>query len=109
MTETSDRLHDKNGETDEASSVPDEEELAFNHPGGDSLEIADLLTGRTMARRLPSLIRRTFSLAWEVDRKAVIALLACQIVSGISGAPRWWRTARALRRSRRRSGRREGR
>lgn len=63
-----------------------EETLALNHPGGDSLELADLLTGRSMARRLPSLIRRTFALAWEVDRKSVLALLACQIVSGVSGA-----------------------
>ncbi|MFI6277904.1 ABC transporter ATP-binding protein [Streptomyces sp. NPDC050988] len=97
MTETADRLHDESKDTDEVKAAPaTEEELAFNHPGGDSLELADLLTGRTMARRLPSLIRRTFSLAWEVDRKAVIALLACQIVSGLSGALGLFATTEAL-------------
>ncbi|MEU1477171.1 ABC transporter ATP-binding protein [Streptomyces sp. NPDC005760] len=97
MTETANRLHDDNGETDDANSVPaGEEHLAFNHPGGDSLELAELLTGRTMARRLPSLIRRTFSLAWDVDRKAVVALLACQIVSGVSGALGLFATTKAF-------------
>jgi ATP-binding cassette subfamily B protein len=97
VTETANRLHGDNGETDDANSVPaGEEQLAFDHPGGDSLELAELLTGRTMARRLPSLIRRTFSLAWEVDRKAVVALLACQIVSGVSGALGLFATTKAF-------------
>jgi ATP-binding cassette subfamily B protein len=97
MTETADRLQDEGGETDDVTApAAAEEELAFNHPGGDSLELADLLTGRTMARRLPSLIRRTFSLAWQVDRKAVVALLACQVASGISGALGLFATTAAL-------------
>ncbi|TLS44384.1 ABC transporter ATP-binding protein [Streptomyces montanus] len=97
MTETADRLHDESGEADDVAAAPAaEEELAFDHPGGDSLELADLLTGRTMARRLPSLIRRTFSLAWQVDRTAVGVLLACQIVSGISGALGLFATTEAL-------------
>ncbi|MFP8941666.1 ABC transporter ATP-binding protein [Streptomyces fenghuangensis] len=99
MTETADRLHD-----DDASDAPAtektiaaEETLTFSHPGGDSLELADLLTGRSMARRLPSLVRRTFALAWEVDRKAVIVLLACQLVSGVSGALGLFATTEAFR------------
>jgi ATP-binding cassette subfamily B protein len=97
MTETAERLQDEGGETDDVTApAAAEEQLAFNHPGGDSLELADLLTGRTMARRLPSLIRRTFSLAWQVDRKAVVALLACQVVSGISGALGLFATTAAL-------------
>ncbi|MFG2783827.1 ATP-binding cassette domain-containing protein [Streptomyces prunicolor] len=99
MTETANRLRDGNDGNDgnyDGSTVPDEEQLAFNHPGGDSLELADLLTGRTMARRLPSLIRRTFSLAWEVDRQAVVALLSCQIISGTAGALGLFATTEAL-------------
>ncbi|MCM2431038.1 ABC transporter ATP-binding protein [Streptomyces sp. RKAG337] len=87
MTKTASTLHGEDGEARELDTdAVAEETLAFDHPGGDSLELADLLTGRSMARRLPSLVRRTFSLAWEVDRKAVIALLACQFVSGVSAA-----------------------
>ncbi|GAA3475543.1 hypothetical protein [Streptomyces yanii] len=88
MTENTSKLHDENGEDGDASTThPIEEILTFDHPGGDSLELADLLTGRSMARRLPSLIRRTFSLAWEVDPRAVAVLLACQIVSGLTSSP----------------------
>ncbi|MFK0258259.1 ABC transporter ATP-binding protein [Streptomyces sp. NPDC090445] len=39
-----------------------------------------------MARRLPHLIKRSLSVAWGVDRRSVIVLMACQIVSGIAAA-----------------------
>ncbi|MER5689407.1 hypothetical protein [Streptomyces sp. NPDC002205] len=97
MTDTTSKLHDENGEQEDASKTPLVEEiLTFDHPGGDSLELADLLTGRSMARRLPSLIRRTFSLAWEVDRRTVAVLLACQVVSGVSGALGLFATTQAF-------------
>ncbi|QIZ00224.1 hypothetical protein HEP87_48375 [Streptomyces sp. S1D4-11] len=85
MTETAGTLHGKNSEADDVSAEPAEETLTSDQPGGDSLEpaTADLLTGRSMDRRLPSLIRRTFSLAWEAGPKAVLALPACQVVSGV--------------------------
>ncbi|MBT2382982.1 ABC transporter ATP-binding protein [Streptomyces sp. ISL-11] len=35
-----------------------------------------------MSRRLPQLVRKALSLAWRVDRRAVIALLGCQVLSG---------------------------
>ncbi|MFE5326206.1 ATP-binding cassette domain-containing protein [Embleya sp. NPDC056575] len=87
MTETTGRLHGGDADAGEPDAdTPTRETLTFDHPGGDSLELAELLTGRSMARRLPSLIRRTFALAWEVDRTAVVWLLACQLVSGVSAA-----------------------
>ncbi|MET8468178.1 ABC transporter ATP-binding protein [Streptomyces sp. NPDC006422] len=104
MTEIQDRRETAEATSEEAAeqTVKDttkeaaEETLAFDHPGGDSLELAHLLTGRTMARRLPALIRRTFALAWQVDRGAVIVLLACQIVSGVFGALGLVATTQAL-------------
>ncbi|WP_327248438.1 ABC transporter ATP-binding protein [Streptomyces sp. NBC_01320] len=97
MTETTSKLHDEHGEDDDASTTPlIEETLTFDHPGGDSLELADLLTGRSMARRLPSLIRRTSSLAWEVAPRAFAVLLACQIVSGVAGALGLFATTQAF-------------
>ncbi|WP_405013536.1 ABC transporter ATP-binding protein [Kitasatospora sp. NBC_01539] len=62
------------------------EELKFQHPGGDVPEIAESMTARNMARRLPSLMRRTLGLAWRVDRGAITALLICQAISGLLGA-----------------------
>ncbi|MGY0062448.1 ABC transporter ATP-binding protein [Streptomyces sp. LZ34] len=40
------------------------------------------ITGRSMARRLPQLVRRALALAWQVDRRAVVGLVLCQVLSG---------------------------
>ncbi|WP_433435377.1 ATP-binding cassette domain-containing protein [Nonomuraea sp. CA-141351] len=61
------------------------EELTFNFSGGDT-EWTDHLTWRQLSRRLPQLVRRSFALAWAVDRRAVIVLLVCQIISGLAEA-----------------------
>lgn len=39
-----------------------------------------------MARRLPSLVRRSMQMAWRVDRGATIGLLVCQIGTGVLAA-----------------------
>lgn len=39
-----------------------------------------------MARRLPSLVRRSVQMAWRVDRGATIGLLVCQIGTGLLAA-----------------------
>ncbi|GAA4223689.1 hypothetical protein FHR32_001366 [Streptosporangium album] len=59
------------------------EELTFNFNGGDNTEWVDHLTWRRLSRRLPHLVRRSYALAWAVDRRAVIVLLACQVISGL--------------------------
>ncbi|MGW7725030.1 ATP-binding cassette domain-containing protein [Streptomyces canus] len=50
------------------------------------LQAGALLTSRTMARRLPSLVRRSVQMAWRVDRGATIGLLVCQIGTGVLAA-----------------------
>ncbi|WMD05641.1 ABC transporter ATP-binding protein [Streptomyces sp. FXY-T5] len=50
------------------------------------LQAGSLLTSRTMARRLPSLVRRSVQMAWHVDRGATIGLLVCQIATGVLAA-----------------------
>ncbi len=72
------------------------EELRFAYSGGDSEEWAGDLTGRRLGSRLPRLVGRSFALAWAVDRGAVVALLVCQLVSGLSGALGLFATTRAL-------------
>lgn len=67
--------------TDEAE-VSDEE-LKFVIPGDRRIEAANAITTRSMARRLPQLIRRSLALGWQVDRAAVIALLGVQLLSGV--------------------------
>jgi ATP-binding cassette subfamily B protein len=41
---------------------------------------------RTMARRLPGLLRLAWSLAWEADRPGLIALVTVRVVSGLAEA-----------------------
>ncbi|MGO4430428.1 ABC transporter, partial [Streptomyces sp. MCAF7] len=41
------------------------------------------ITSRSMARRLPQLVRRALVLAWQVDRRAVVGLMLCQVLSGV--------------------------
>ncbi|MEU8178611.1 hypothetical protein AB0C14_37580 [Microbispora hainanensis] len=72
------------------------EELRFNYNGGDTSELAQHLTGRSLSARLPTLVRRSFSLAWAVDRRSTIALLACQVVSGLLEALGLFATTTAL-------------
>nr|WP_239471261.1 NUDIX domain-containing protein [Streptomyces sp. CS207] len=50
------------------------------------LRAGSLLTSRTMARRLPSLVRRSVRMAWRVDRGATVGLLMCQIGTGVLAA-----------------------
>ncbi|MEU1668478.1 ABC transporter ATP-binding protein [Streptomyces sparsogenes] len=57
------------------------EELRFRSPTLAAFERTPL-TGRSMARRLPQLVRRALVLSWQVDRKAVAQLLVCQVLSG---------------------------
>ncbi|WP_202234665.1 ABC transporter ATP-binding protein [Actinacidiphila reveromycinica] len=52
-------------------------------PGDRRLEAGHAITLRAMARRLPQLIGRALRMAWQVDRRAVAALLVCQVLSGV--------------------------
>ncbi|MFI9330402.1 ATP-binding cassette domain-containing protein [Kitasatospora sp. NPDC052868] len=62
------------------------EEVAWSYQGDTSGQAAAAMTPARMARRLPQLIARSFAPAWRLDRGSVLALLACQIVSGVLGA-----------------------
>ncbi|WP_433216705.1 ATP-binding cassette domain-containing protein [Microtetraspora malaysiensis] len=82
--------------TTETDTEQPNEELRFNFSGGDTSELARHLTGRSLSSRLPSLVRRSFSLAWAVDRRSSIALLACQVASGLLEALGLFATTAAL-------------
>ncbi|MGK5546369.1 ABC transporter ATP-binding protein [Streptomyces sp. URMC 127] len=66
-------------ETSETSEV--HEELRFRSPTLTAFQKSPL-TARAMGRRLPRLVRKALGLAWRVDRRAVLTLLVCQLLSG---------------------------
>ncbi|MER5179025.1 ATP-binding cassette domain-containing protein [Streptomyces sp. NPDC002896] len=49
-----------------------------------------------MCARLPSVLRHTARMAWAVDRKAVVLLLACQVLTGAAAAVILAFTAKAM-------------
>ncbi|WP_274565212.1 ABC transporter ATP-binding protein [Streptomyces spiramyceticus] len=53
-------------------------------------------TLREMARRIPAALGQTARLAWSVDRRMVITILACQLLSGIGTAVMLAAVARAM-------------
>ncbi|MFF7726655.1 ABC transporter ATP-binding protein [Streptomyces sp. NPDC008001] len=66
-------------ETTETTEV--HEELRFRSPTLTAFQKSPL-TARAMGRRLPQLVRKALGLAWRVDRRAVLTLLVCQVLSG---------------------------
>ncbi|MEV4925898.1 ABC transporter ATP-binding protein [Streptomyces roseoverticillatus] len=66
-------------ETTETTEV--HEELRFRSPTLTAFQKSPL-TARAMGRRLPRLVRKALGLAWRVDRRAVLTLLVCQLLSG---------------------------
>ncbi|MFD7501590.1 ATP-binding cassette domain-containing protein [Streptomyces sp. NPDC059850] len=50
----------------------------------------------TMCSRLPSVLKKTARMAWAVDRRAVVLLLACQLLTGAAAACVLGSTARAM-------------
>ncbi|GAT68872.1 ABC transporter [Planomonospora sphaerica] len=90
-------MADQTAVTDtDATPRPHSEELEFVYNGGDSAELARHLTWRSLISRLPKLVRRSFALAWAVDRRSTIALLACQVISGLLEALGLFATTAAL-------------
>jgi ATP-binding cassette subfamily B protein len=51
---------------------------------------------RAMCRRLPAVLGQTARMAWAVDRPAVLLLLGCQLLTGVSAAVVLGFTARAM-------------
>lgn len=50
-----------------------------------------------MCARLPSVLRRIARMAWQLDRTAVLLLIACQLVTGVAAAVGLAAIARAMR------------
>ncbi|MET9378172.1 ATP-binding cassette domain-containing protein [Streptomyces sp. NPDC002992] len=54
------------------------------------------VTFRAMCARLPAVLRRIAVMSWAVDRRAVLLLLACQLVTGVAAAVLLSATAGAM-------------
>ncbi|MYZ39309.1 ATP-binding cassette domain-containing protein [Streptomyces sp. SID4917] len=52
---------------------------------------------RRVCTQLPSVLRRIAKMSWDIDRRAVLLLLVCQLVTGVAAAVLLTATARAMR------------
>ncbi|MFE1959259.1 ATP-binding cassette domain-containing protein [Streptomyces sp. NPDC059479] len=52
---------------------------------------------RRLCTQLPSVLRRIAKMSWDIDRRAVLLLLVCQLVTGVAAAVLLTATARAMR------------
>ncbi|MGW8378300.1 ABC transporter ATP-binding protein [Streptomyces sp. ODS28] len=56
--------------------------MRFSDPTGRKAAAGRSIRLVDMAKRLPSLVRRSVALAWQVDRWAAVGLLTCQVAAG---------------------------
>ncbi|NUS57212.1 MAG: ABC transporter ATP-binding protein [Streptomycetaceae bacterium] len=63
--------------------TPTDEELRFVSSFADTDAVLNKVTTRAMATRLPRLVGTALRLVWDVDRRALLALLACQVAAGV--------------------------
>ncbi|MFJ1551582.1 ATP-binding cassette domain-containing protein [Streptomyces sp. NPDC088246] len=52
---------------------------------------------RKLCAQLPSVLRRITKMSWDIDRRAVLLLLACQLLTGVAAGVLLAATARAMR------------
>ncbi|HET6859668.1 MAG TPA: ABC transporter ATP-binding protein [Streptomyces sp.] len=51
---------------------------------------------RKLCAQLPSVLKRIARMSWEIDRRAVLLLMVCQVVTGVAAAVLLTATARAM-------------
>ncbi|MDI2125610.1 ABC transporter ATP-binding protein [Yinghuangia seranimata] len=61
----------------------EDEDYTINAPGAENDEAVARVTTRAMAARLPHLVGKALKLGWICDRRALIALLVCQVAAGV--------------------------
>ncbi|WFB05916.1 ATP-binding cassette domain-containing protein [Streptomyces sp. LX-29] len=82
-------------QADSAPPPPLPAELTYH--GGYAVNPLGGTSFRTLCARLPGVLRRIAGMAWRIDRRAVLLLLACQLVTGVAAAVLLAATARAMR------------
>ncbi|MFG2845358.1 ABC transporter ATP-binding protein [Kitasatospora sp. NPDC048296] len=78
-----------------ADESAESEQLQFT---GDKrrVEVTQQITVTAMARRLPQIVARAYSLTWRIEPRTAALLLTCQILSAILGATGLFATANGI-------------
>ncbi|MEV4615005.1 ABC transporter ATP-binding protein [Kitasatospora sp. NPDC049258] len=73
-------------DADAEAEKENEESLRLRFPSERRIQNLQPMSVLAMSRRLPQLVRRSFALAWRVDRICTVLLLVLQALSGVLGA-----------------------
>ncbi|OKK08922.1 ABC transporter [Streptomyces sp. CB02400] len=79
-----------------AQPVPPPPPAEITYSGHYSVNPLGQVGFRSLCSQLPSVLRRITAMAWRTDRRAVVLLLTCQLVTGVSAAVLLAATARAM-------------
>lgn len=79
-----------------ARAVPPPPPAEMTYSGHYSVNPLGQVGFGALCSRLPSVLRRITAMAWRTDRGAVLLLLTCQLVTGVSAAVLLAATARAM-------------
>ena len=79
-----------------AQAVPPPPPAEITFSGHQSVNPLGQAGFRALCSQLPAVLRRICVMAWRIDRRAVVLLLVCQLVTGVSAAALLTATARAM-------------
>jgi ABC-type multidrug transport system fused ATPase/permease subunit len=83
--------------TKDAHSITPPPPAEINYTGQYSVNPLGEISLRKLCAQLPSVLRRITTMSWAIDRRAVLLLLACQVITGVAAAVLLTATAKAMR------------
>ncbi|NUK34699.1 ATP-binding cassette domain-containing protein [Streptomyces lunaelactis] len=86
-------------ETQDAQAVPPPPPppAEITYAGEYSVNPLGEVSFRKLCAQLPSVLRRIARMSWDIDRRAVLLLLVCQLATGVAAAVLLTATAKAMR------------
>ncbi|MEV1082424.1 ABC transporter ATP-binding protein [Streptomyces sp. NPDC050211] len=81
----------------DAQSIAPPPPAEITYSGQYSVNPLGEITFRKLCAQLPAVLRRIATMSWVIDRRAVLLLLGCQLITGVSAAVLLTATARAMR------------
>ncbi|MFC5029238.1 ABC transporter ATP-binding protein [Streptomyces sp. So13.3] len=80
-----------------AATPPPPPPAEITYTGEYSVNPLGEVSFRKLCEQLPSVLRRIVAMSWDMDRRAVLLLLSCQLVTGVAAAVLLTATAKAMR------------
>ncbi|MFI9100736.1 ATP-binding cassette domain-containing protein [Streptomyces fildesensis] len=80
-----------------AATPPPPPPAEITYTGEYSVNPLGEVSFRKLCTQLPAVLRRIVAMSWDMDRRAVLLLLSCQLITGLAAAVLLTATAKAMR------------